>query len=256
MTFPKFLYSIYAANLTRKLEKEDLPKHIGIIHDGHRRYAREKGLLSYEVSYRIGMKTFRECVMWCNEFDIEHLTSWLLSKENLERPREELDPYFKVLEELFKDLIIDDLFDNYKIQFIGSTQLLPHIIKDLIKKVESIRSYGDKELTIALGYGGRQEILDAVKSLIEERYDSSQNSKDLKKHITDQELRRHLYSPESPDIDLVIRTSGEARLSGFLLWQSAYSEFVFKDVYWPAFRKIDFLRCLREYVQRERRFGQ
>jgi len=255
MIIPNFLYSFYESSLTRRLEKEHLPKHLGLIHDGHRRYAREKGLLSYEVSYRIGMKTFRECILWCDEFEIKHITSWLLSKENLERPREELDPYFKVLEELFKDLIVDDLFDNYKMQFIGSTQLLPQKIKDLIKKVESIRSSGDKDLTIALGYGGRQEILDAVKSLIDERYESSQSSKDLKEHITDEELRKHLYSSDAPDIDLIIRTSGEARMSGFLLWQSAYSEFVFKDVYWPAFRKIDFLRCLREYMQRERRFG-
>ena len=107
-----------------------------------------------------------------------------------------------------------------------------------------------------MGYGGRQEILDAVKSLIQEKYKNSKNSKELSEQITDTELRKHLYSPESPDIDLIIRTSGEARLSGFLLWQSAYSEFVFKDVYWPAFRKVDFLRCLREYAQRERRFGQ
>ena len=256
MALQTLLYSFYERNLAKKLEKETLPKHIGLIHDGHRRYAREKGLLSYEVSYRIGMNTFRECVAWCNEFNIKHLTSWLLSKENLERPQEELEPYFKVLEELFKDLAIDDLFDNYKIKFIGSTDLLPINIRKAIEKVQSIRSSGERELTIALGYGGRQEILDAVRSLIEEKYGTSQNSKELQDQITDKELRKHLYSPKSPDIDLVIRTSGEARLSGFLLWQSAYSEFVFKDVYWPAFRKVDFLRCLREYAQRERRFGQ
>ena len=119
-----------------------------------------------------------------------------------------------------------------------------------------IRVTGEKELTIALGYGGRQEILDAIKSLLEEKYPASKSSKELVEEITDEEIRKHLYSPNSPDIDLVIRTSGEARLSGFLLWQSAYSEFVFNDVYWPEFRKIDFLRCLREYIQRERRFGQ
>ena len=256
MALQKILYSFYEKNLTRKLERESLPSHIGLIHDGHRRHARERGLLSYEVSYRIGMKIFRECVAWCDEFNIKHITSWLLSKENLERPQEELAPYFKVLEELFRDLTIDDLFDNYRIRFVGSTELLPIKTKEAIKKVESIRFTGDKELTIALGYGGRQEILDAVKSLIQEKYKNSKNSKELSEQITDTELRKHLYSPESPDIDLIIRTSGEARLSGFLLWQSAYSEFVFKDVYWPAFRKVDFLRCLREYAQRERRFGQ
>ena len=168
----------------------------------------------------------------------------------------QLDPYYKVLEELFTDFTTSDTFDNYKIRFIGSRELLPETITNTIDKVESIRVTGEKELTIALGYGGRQEILDAIKSLLEEKYPSSKSSKELVEEITDEEIRKHLYSPNSPDIDLVIRTSGEARLSGFLLWQSAYSEFVFNDVYWPEFRKIDFLRCLREYIQRERRFGQ
>ena len=256
MGIKKFVYSLYETSLLNKLEKNDLPKHIGLIHDGHRRYAREKGLLSYEVSYRIGINTFKECLSWCSNLNINHITSWLLSKENLNRPKEELGPYYKVLEELFRDFTTSDTFDDYKIRFVGSKELLPESMIDLISKVESIRSIGGKELTIALGYGGRQEILDAVKSLLEEKYPSSKNSKELVEKITDEEIRKHLYSPNSPDLDLVIRTSGEARLSGFLLWQSAYSEFVFNDVYWPEFRKIDFLRCLREYAQRERRFGK
>ena len=256
MGIKKFIYSIYEKNLLNQLDTKDLPQHIGLIHDGHRRYAREKGLLSYEVSYRIGINTFKECLSWCNELNINHITSWLLSKENLNRPNEELDPYYKVIEELFNDFTISDTFDNYKIRFVGSRELLPETITNTINKVESIRVTGEKELTIALGYGGRQEILDAIKSLLEEKYPSSKSSKELVEEITDEEIRKHLYSPNSPDIDLVIRTSGEARLSGFLLWQSAYSEFVFNDVYWPEFRKIDFLRCLREYIQRERRFGQ
>ena len=115
---------------------------------------------------------------------------------------------------------------------------------------------GQKSLTIALGYGGRQEILDAIKSLIDENRNNENDFDALLENVTDDQLRQHLYSPESPDIDLIIRTSGESRLSGFLLWQSAYSEVIFQDVYWPEFRKIDFLRCLREYTQRERRFGQ
>ena len=256
MGIKKFIYSIYETTLLNQLDTKELPQHIGLIHDGHRRYAREKGLLSYEISYRIGINTFKECLSWCNELNINHITSWLLSKENLNRPSEELDPYYKVIEELFNDFTTSDTFDNYKIRFIGSRELLPETITNTIDKVESIRVTGEKELTIALGYGGRQEILDAIKSLLEEKYPASKSSKELVEEITDEEIRKHLYSPNSPDIDLVIRTSGEARLSGFLLWQSAYSEFVFNDVYWPEFRKIDFLRCLREYIQRERRFGQ
>ena len=201
----------------------------------------------------LGVKANREA-LFEGRSGIDYITSWLLSRENLMRSEEELEQYFKVLNELFEELVIDDIVDNYKIQFIGSTDLLPDYLKDTIGKLQEVRSGGEKVLTIALGYGGRQEILDAVKSLLNERKEEKLDA--VIEDITDEKLRDHLYSPDAPDIDLVIRTSGESRLSGFLLWQSAYSEFIFQDVYWPEFRKIDFLRCLREYAQRERRFGK
>ena len=200
------------------------------------------------------MVRFKECLSWCDELGIDYVTSWLLSKENLSRPEEELEPYFIVLNELFEELIIDDLVDNFKIQFIGSIDLLPDYLKETINKLQEVRAGGEKTITIALGYGGRQEILDAIKSLVIEN--KEKDLEELVEEINDEQIREHLYLPDAPDIDLIIRTSGESRLSGFLLWQSAYSEFVFQDVYWPEFRKIDFLRCLREYIQRERRFGK
>jgi len=254
MVSPKFIYSLYESRLQKGLSKNELPKHIGLIHDGHRRYARRENLLSYEVSYKIGMVRFKECLSWCDELGIDYVTSWLLSKENLSRPEEELEPYFIVLNELFEELIIDDLVDNFKIQFIGSIDLLPDYLKETINKLQEVRAGGEKTITIALGYGGRQEILDAIKSLVIEN--KEKDLEELVEEINDEQIREHLYLPDAPDIDLIIRTSGESRLSGFLLWQSAYSEFVFQDVYWPEFRKIDFLRCLREYIQRERRFGK
>ena len=254
MVSPRFIYSLYESRLQKGLSKNELPKHIGLIHDGHRRYARRENLLSYEVSYKIGMVRFKECLSWCDELGIDYVTSWLLSKENLSRPEEELEPYFIVLNELFEELIIDDLVDNFKIQFIGSIDLLPDYLKETISKLQEVRAGGEKTITIALGYGGRQEILDAIKSLVLEN--KEKDLEELVEEINDEQIREHLYLPDAPDIDLIIRTSGESRLSGFLLWQSAYSEFVFQDVYWPEFRKIDFLRCLREYVQRERRFGK
>ncbi len=254
MVSPRFIYSIYESRLQKGLSKKDLPKHIGLIHDGHRRYARRENLLSYEVSYKIGMVRFKECLSWCDELGIDYVTSWLLSKENLSRPEEELEPYFIVLNELFEELLIDDLVDNFKIQFIGSIDLLPDYLKETINKLQEVRAGGEKTITIALGYGGRQEILDAIKSLVIEN--KEKDLEELVEEINDEQIREHLYLPDAPDIDLIIRTSGESRLSGFLLWQSAYSEFVFQDVYWPEFRKIDFLRCLREYIQRERRFGK
>ena len=155
----------------------------------------------------------------------------------------------------FEDLLIDDVVDNFKITFIGSTDLLPQKLQETIERLKEVRGGGQKTLTIALGYGGRQEILDAIKSLIDENRNNENDFDALLENVTDDQLRQHLYSPESPDIDLIIRTSGESRLSGFLPWQSAYSEVLFQDVYRPEFRKIDFLRCLREYTQRERRFG-
>ena len=254
MVSPRFIYSLYESRLQKGLSKKDLPKHIGLIHDGHRRYARRENLLSYEVSYKIGMVRFKECLSWCDELGIDYVTSWLLSKENLSRPEEELEPYFIVLNELFEELIIDDLVDNFKIQFIGSIDLLPDYLKETINKLQEVRAGGEKTITIALGYGGRQEILDAIKSLVIEN--KEKDLEELVEEINDEQIREHLYLPDAPDIDLIIRTSGESRLSRFLLWQSAYSEFVFQDVYWPEFRKIDFLRCLREYIQRERRFGK
>lgn len=168
MVSPKFVYGIYESRLKKELLTKQLPQHIGLIHDGHRRYARREKLLSYEVSYRIGMVRFKECVSWCDELGIKHITSWLLSKENLSRPQEELEPYYKVVNELFEELIIDDVVDNFKIQFIGSFDELPDYLQDTIQKLQEVRGGGEKTLTIALGYGGRQEIVDAIKSLLKD----------------------------------------------------------------------------------------
>lgn len=241
MSSPKLIYSIYENRLQNRLKKENLPKHIGLIHDGHRRYARKEGLLSFEVSYKIGMTRLKECIAWCDDVGIDYITSWLLSRENLARPKEELEPYFEILNELFEDLLIDDVVDNFKIEFIGSTDLLPEFLQTTIEQLEEVRGGGQKTLTIALGYGGRQEILDAIKGLIDENRNKENDFDRLIENVTDEQLRQHLYSPEAPDIDLIIRTSGESRLSGFLLWQSAYSEVIFQDVYWPEFRKLSLI---------------
>jgi short-chain Z-isoprenyl diphosphate synthase len=256
MSSSRLIYSLYENRLQKKLISKSLPKHIGLIHDGHRRYARKEGFLGFEVSYKIGMTRLKECIGWCDDVGIDYITSWLLSKENLSRPSDELQPYFQVLNELFEELLIDDVVDNFKIQFIGSTDLLPDYLQKTINRLKEVRGGGQKTLTIALGYGGRQEILDAIKGLIDKNRNVDNDFDKLIENVTDEQLQKHLYSPETPDIDLIIRTSGESRLSGFLLWQSAYSEVIFQDVYWPEFRKIDFLRCLREYSNRERRFGQ
>ena len=250
------LYRLYEKNLRRNLDRSRLPQHIGIVLDGHRRHAREEGLPSYTDSYRVGMARFEEFLGWADEFKIPAVTAWVLSRENLSRPSEELDPYFDVLIELFGRL--PQLAAEYDmgIKFIGSLDLLPVPLVSAAKTAEEAHPYGSRRLNIAMGYGGRQEIVDAAKDLVEELTEEGVASDQIAELITADSLASHMYSSDLPDPDLLIRTSGESRLSGFLLWQSAYSEFVFVDVNWPAFRHVDFLRALRDFAGRNRRFGK
>ena len=252
----QILYRLYEQNLLRNLDRSRLPKHIGIGLDGHRRHAREEGLSSYTESYRVGMKRFEEFLGWADEFKIPAVTAWVLSKENLSRPSEELDPYFDVLIELFGRL--PELCDEYDmaIKFIGSLDQLPVHLVAAAKTAEEAHPTGSRRLNVAMGYGGRQEIVDAAKNLVSELASEGVPADDISDQIDAEALATHMYSSDIPDPDLLIRTSGESRLSGFLLWQSAYSEFVFVDVNWPAFRHVDFLRALRDYAGRNRRFGQ
>lgn len=250
------LYRIYERNLRRSLDMERLPRHIGVVLDGHRRHAREEGLASYTDSYRAGMARFEDFLEWANELSIPAVTAWVLSKENLSRPPDELEPYFDVLVELFDRLPGLCERHDMSIRVIGSLDLLPDHLVAAAKTAEQARQHGSSRLNIAMGYGGRQEIVDAAQDLVEELVSQGLSGADIAAHITADSLAAHMYSADIPDPDLLIRTSGESRLSGFLLWQSAYSEFVFVDVNWPAFRHVDFLRALRDYTGRSRRFGQ
>ena len=250
------LYRIYERNLLNGLERDRLPRHIGIVLDGHRRHAREEGLPSYTHSYRVGMSRFEEFLGWSNELAIPAVTGWVLSRENLARPTEELDPYFDVLVELFGRL--PDLCSEYDmgIRFIGSLDLLPDRLVAAAKAAEEAQPSGARRLNIAMGYGGRQEIVDAARDLVEKILSETNDPAEVASRIDAESLAQHMYSADLPDPDLLIRTSGESRLSGFLLWQSAYSEFVFVDVNWPAFRRVDFLRALRDFTTRDRRYGK
>lgn len=250
------LYKLYERNLLRGLDRERLPRHIGIVLDGHRRYAREEGLASYSESYRVGMALFEDFLGWVNEFEIPAVTAWVLSKENLTRPAEELDPYFAVLIELFGRLPQICTEYDMAIKFIGSLDQLPTHLVSAAKAAEEGHPEGSRHLNIAMGYGGRQEIVDAAKDLVSSLVEEGIPSDEISERIDADALASHMYSADMPDPDLLIRTSGESRLSGFLLWQSAYSEFVFVDVNWPAFRHVDFLRALRDYAGRSRRFGK
>ena len=250
------LYRIYERNLLSGLDRDRLPKHIGVVLDGHRRHARAEGLPSYTDSYRVGMARFEDFLGWADDLKIPAVTAWVLSPENLTRPAEELDPYFEVLIDLFERLPAKCAQYDMALKFIGSLDLLPAHLVEAAKSAEEEHPTGSRRLNVAMGYGGRQEIVDATKELVTRLADEGVPAGQIADRIDTESLARHMYSADLPDADLIIRTSGESRLSGFLLWQSAYSEFVFVDVNWPAFRRVDFLRALRDYEGRSRRFGQ
>jgi len=252
------IYAAYERRLTRALPHEALPRHVGVILDGHRRFARAEGLADYTASYRTGMAKLREMLGWSAQLGLPAVTAWVLSTDNLRRPADELDPYYDVLVELLDDLPAIGRRLDCSVRVIGSLELLPPRLVDAIAKAEqdSRGTEGGWHFALALGYGGRDEIVDACRSLVSKLVASGVGEDEIASHIDATSLAAHLYGADLPDLDLVIRTSGEARLSGFLLWQSAYAEYVFLDPYWPDFRRVDFLRALRDFARRERRFGQ
>ena len=252
----KPLYRVYESRILKFLERDKLPHHIGVIHDGHRRYARAEGLPDYEASYREGMKKFVEFLGWADDLEIPAVTCWLLSTENLSRPAEELDPYYDVLIDLFSDIPEKIKGHDVAVRFVGSLDLLPQRLADAAKQLEAECDQGSRRVTIALAYGGRQEIVDATRELIGRLADEGVSAQDMADRIDAEMLGSYMYSPDLPDPDLVIRTSGETRLSGFLLWQAAYAELSFVDVYGPEFRRVDFLRALRDFTHSHRRYGK
>ncbi len=252
------LYRYYERRLEASLPPDALPHHIGVILDGHRRFAREEAGGAYRASYEAGMAKLEELLEWCAELGIEAVTAWVLSTENLRRPPEELEPYFDVLRGLFARLPVQATRLRFALTVSGSLDLLPPDLAQAAKEaVDRTAAVRDPRMVvnIALCYGGRQEIVDACRTLVGDLAAQGVAADEIAERIDAESLARNLYAADLPDIDLVIRTSGESRLSGFLLWQSAYAEYAFVDPYWPAFRKIDLLRALRDFTRRERRFG-
>ena len=258
MALSRSLYRLYERRLAASLPTSSLPRHIGVIMDGHRRFAREEGG-EYRKSYQAGMSKFEELLTWCADLDIRAVTVWVLSTENLQRPAEELEPYFDVLNGLFQRLPAQAQRLGFSLAVSGSLDLLPPSLAQAAKHaVDQVTSVVEPTMAvnIALCYGGRQEIVDACRSLVTDLADQGVAADEIAERIDADGIAQNLYAADLPDIDLVIRTSGESRLSGFLLWQSAFAEFAFVDPYWPAFRRIDLLRALRDFTRRERRFGK
>jgi short-chain Z-isoprenyl diphosphate synthase len=252
------LYSFYNRRLQEQLQKGPLPRHLGLILDGNRRFARRMGYDDASDAYTAGGKRIDELLEWCAEFRIPVVTLWLLSTDNLPRDPTETCALLSAIEAKIVQLTYSpSTYERrYRIRVLGRLDGLPASIRMAIREAEErTREHDGAIVNLAIGYGGREEIIDAVSELIQAEARRGEPLGNIVAALTTEEVARHLYTGNLPDPDLIIRTSGEVRLSGFLLWQSAHSEFYFCDAYWPAFRKVDFLRALRSYQQRQRRFG-
>jgi len=256
MRLRNLVYSAYERRLGSGLAGKTLPNHVGVIIDGNRRWAREMGYVDPNDGHRVGAERIKELLRWCDEAGIGHVTLWLLSTDNLSRPASELDPLLQIIDDLVSELAADG--QPWSLRMVGALDVLPGPLALSLKGAQERTAgrSGGAQVNIAVGYGGRREIADAVRSLLYEHAKSGGTLEELAEILDVDHIAEHLYTKGQPDPDLVIRTSGEQRLSGFLLWQSAHSEFYFADMNWPDFRKVDFLRALRSYAMRQRRFGQ
>ena len=252
-------YKIYQARLSSETKLWKLPEHIGIILDGNRRFARNSGLSSVLDGHARGAEKLSDVLDWCFELGIPVVTIWIFSLDNFSREKTEVDGILKIIEKETRRYVDKkDIHQNkVKVRFIGKLQLLPESLRDAIHKMEeATASYDQYYLNIAIAYGGREEITDAFQHYFTDQTKKGLRFEDILEKLTPENIDSYLYTSGLPDPDLIIRTSGEVRLSGFLLWQSAYSEYYFCDTYWPEFRKIDFLRAIRSFSHRKRRFGR
>lgn len=252
-------YRLYERRLASELRAAPRPRHVGVILDGNRRYARARGLGTVADGHRQGAAKIHELVDWCDELDIPYVTLWLLSTDNLQRDADELGSLCAIIGETISRIASDprNAARGVRITAVGALDGLPDDLRRTLKDAQEVtRDRARIHLQVAVGYGGRQEITDALRGLLEERHARGQALAEVIADLAPEDIAEHLYTTGLPDPDLIIRTSGEIRLSGFLLWQSAHSEFYFCDPYWPEFRKTDFLRALRDFAQRHRRYGR
>ncbi|WP_407642536.1 isoprenyl transferase [Actinomadura craniellae] len=246
------VYRAYERRVESSLPTGVAPRHVGVILDGNRRWARSLGLSDVNTGHQRGADKISELLQWCTEAGVEHVTLWLLSTDNLARPAQELDPLLTIIEKTVQKFVAD----GWHVKPVGALDLLPDKTARVLKDAgEATSDAPGLIVNVAVGYGGRREIADAVRSLLIEQAGKGTSIEELAEILDVEHIAEHLYTRGQPDPDLVIRTSGEQRLSGFMLWQSAHSEFYFCEVHWPDFRKVDFLRALRSYAARHRRYG-
>ena len=275
MAGDNLLYDIYERRLAARIDPATVPHHVGVILDGNRRWAKSMGFGAAQ-GHKRGADKIEEFLGWAEQMGVQVVTLWLLSTDNLSRDPAELSPLLDIIAHA-----VDELAETgrWSLRLVGAVDLLPEPLAERLRaavvrsrpasaeasgaggsagetvnaaEVEDRRMQGN----IAVGYGGRQEIADAVRELLRERAAAGASLEEVAASLSEEDITEHLYTKGQPDPDLVIRTSGEQRLSGFLLWQSVHSEYYFCEVNWPAFRRVDFLRALRDFASRERRLGR
>ena len=250
----QFFYRIYEWYIMKHLDPNKMPKHIAIIMDGNRRYSKIQGNMDVIKGHEKGVDTLEKVLDWTIDLGIKIITVYAFSTENFNRSKHEVDGLMDLFVKNFKRLTTNEKIhrNHVKVQVVGRTDLLPDDVKDAIKEAEeSTKDYKDRLFNLAIGYDGRLEIVDAVKKVYKEIEEGKLSIDDVNEEI----IGKNLYTGGLEDPNLIIRTSGEERLIGFLLWQSSYSELYFCDSLWPEFRKTDFLRAIRDYQARDRRFG-
>ena len=248
------LYRLYEWYITRDLKPEKMPKHVAIIMDGNRRYSKLQGNIDVVKGHEIGVDTLEKVLDWSIELGIEIITVYAFSTENFKRPEHEVEGLMNLFVKNFKRLVDHEKIhrNEVKVKVVGRTDLIPESVREAIKEAEDATAHYDKRLfNIAIGYDGRLEIIDSIKKIIKQVEAGEITVDDVDEDL----VSKNLYTEGLADPNLIIRTSGEERLSGFLLWQSSYSELYFCETLWPELRKVDFIRAIRSYQERERRFG-
>ena len=249
-----FLYRLYEWYISRDLSPDKMPKHVAIIMDGNRRYSKLQGNIDVVKGHEIGVDTLENVLDWSIELGIEIITAYAFSIENFNRPEHEVEGLMNLFVINFKRLVNHEKIhkNEVKVKVVGKTDLLPDNVREAIEEAEQATAHYNKRLfNIAIGYDGRLEILDSIKKIVAQVEEGKITVDD----ITEDLVSQNLYTSGLADPNLIIRTSGEERLSGFLLWQSSYSELYFCETLWPELRKVDFIRAIRSYQERERRFG-
>ena len=245
------LYPLYEWRIVRDLDFSKTPHHVGVILDGNRRWAKANPNQGDPNGHKAGASKIIEFLGWCDDADVRVVTLWLLSTDNFKRSAAEIQELLQIIGDTVDELAATG---RWNIKAVGALDLLPEWLSQKLNSLKPIRNDG-VEVNVAISYGGRREIVDAVKSYLSDAEKLGHSLDQAKANLSTEDISKFLYTAGQPDPELLIRTSGEQRLGGFMLWQSASSEFYFCEAYWPDFRRVDFLRALRAYSLRQRRFG-